>query len=540
MKKFWLITVVGFSLQCWALVDMRNANYADTWVDIEVPGSGYPMKIQRTYNSRTLFNGIFGFGMCSDIETNIEITAEGNLKLVECGAGLEVLYMPRKSNSGDIDKVVESIIRAYQKANPRQNSGAIAKLKIQLKSDRQLRDHYAEEFGIKGQAKGNMFLANGRGPDFIEFRDQHYYRKLPGGEIEKFNSSGKLIQKSDKNGNSLNFTYSSDNIKDIYDNNGRRLSFSYYGNKKVKQISGPNGLSAKYTFKNQIDLAEVTNGWGNTYKFDYDELHNLTLIQFPDNTNKKLTYDVNKDWVLSFKDRDECMETYKYESSKEDPQNHFWSIVTKKCGSKTVTNARYEFWYKTNLTKADYYLQRVLMKSKDQSTDITYHPVFGRPLKVVRNGKTIQYVYDEATGLMKSRKEGNKLVSFSYHPSCQKVTKVTEASNWSDFDYDDRCNLVSAKNSRGQTVDLKYDRQGRIVAMVDQAKREIKISYEDRFGKPRLVERPGIGVLEVTYKNNGDISKVDSPDGPGVATQVAGAFNNYLQIVEPAGIELGL
>lgn len=540
MRKILFVATIGFALQSFALVDMRNANYADTWVDIEVPGAGYPLKVQRTYNSRTLFNGIFGFGMCSDVETALELTADGSVKLTECGAGLEVIYMTPSASPKEIDRVVDEVAKAYKSANPKIDSGTFKNLKEQWKTDRQLRDKYAEDYGIKGKAKGNVFLANGRGPDSIELREGNYIRKLPGGEVEKFDLKGKLVSKSDKNGNSVRLTYQNDLLKDISDNNGRRLSFIYHSNKKVREVSGPNGLSAKYEFKKQVDLAEVKNGWGNTYKYDYDELHNLTLIQFPDKTNKKLTYDVNKDWVTSFKDRDECLETYKYETSKDDPQNHFWSTILKRCGDKTVTNGRYEFWYKTNLSKADYYLSRVLMKTNDQTTDITYHPTFGRPLSVTRNNRVLKYEYDETTGLLKSRKDGNRLVKFEYHPACQKVAKVVEAKNWTDFIYDDKCNLSSAKNSKGQIVGLRYDRQGRIVAMTDQAKREVKITYEDRFGKPKLVERPGVGTLEVSYKTNGDINKVDSPDGPGVATQVAGAFNNLLEIVEPAGIELGL
>ncbi len=540
MKNILALFTIAISFQAFAIVDMRNANYSDTWVDIEVPGAGFPLKIQRTYNSRTLFNGMFGFGMCADVETNVEVAADGNLKLTECGAGQETVYMPLSASPKEVDRSVEEIAKVYKAKNPGQNSAAINKLKEQMKNDRQLRDKYAEDYGVRGKPVGNMFFANGRGPDSIELKDGHYLRKLPGGEVEKFDSKGHLVGKTDRNGNSLKFNYQNELLKDITDNNGRRLSFSYHPNKKIKDITGANGLNAEYKFKNQVDLAEVKNGWGNIYKYDYDELHNLTLIQFPDKTNKKLTYDQNKDWVLSFKDRDDCAETYKYESSKDDPQNHYWSIVTKKCGDKVVTSGRYEFWYKTNKSKADYYLARVLMKSNDNTTDITYDSSLGRPLSITRNGKTIKYEYDNTTGLLKSRKEGNRQVKFDYHPSCQKVAKVSEGKTWTDFTYDEKCNLMAAKNSRGQTVGLRYDRQGRIVTMVDQAKREVKIAYEDRFGKPKAVERTGVGTLEVTYKPNGEINKVDSPSGPAVATQVAGAFNNLLEIVEPAGVEFGL
>jgi hypothetical protein len=83
------VSIIFASLFANAIVDMKNANYSNTWVDIEIPGSGYELKISRTYNSRSLINGIFGFGWCSDFETRLEKTAEGNLKLVElwCGPG---------------------------------------------------------------------------------------------------------------------------------------------------------------------------------------------------------------------------------------------------------------------------------------------------------------------------------------------------------------------------------------------------------------------------------------------------------------------
>ena len=64
IKRFLQVCVLFFIMPStgYALVDMKNANFADTWVDLIMPGSGYDLKVQRTYNSRTLFDGIFGFG----------------------------------------------------------------------------------------------------------------------------------------------------------------------------------------------------------------------------------------------------------------------------------------------------------------------------------------------------------------------------------------------------------------------------------------------------------------------------------------------
>src|ERR1700678_2766545 len=100
-------SLVSYSAQ--ALVDLKNANYSDAWVDLILPGSGYDLKVERAYNSRTLFNGMFGFGWCSEFETALEITAEGNLKYNECGAGSETVYQAAGFSEKDVDKTIKSI-----------------------------------------------------------------------------------------------------------------------------------------------------------------------------------------------------------------------------------------------------------------------------------------------------------------------------------------------------------------------------------------------------------------------------------------------
>ena len=168
---------------------------------------------------------------------------------------------------------------------------------------------------------------------------------------------------------------------------------------------------------------------------------------------------------------------------------------------------------------------------------------------------------------IKSKKERYRHYAYQYDNKCQKVSKVTTKyfgksqpvkrkkgsksvtklakkvvkSVSSNFFYDKRkCNLVSAKNSDGQTVKLRYDAKGRIAKITDQSKKVVNIKYEERFGKPRWVQRPGLGSIKVSYKSNGDIAKVDSADGPRIAIQVANVFNNLLEIISPATSDLAL
>ena len=103
-----------------------------------------------------------------------------------------------------------------------------------------------------------------------------------------------------------------------------------------------------------------------------------------------------------------------------------------------------------------------------------------------------------------------------------------------------KCNLLTAENSDGQVVKLDYDPQGRISQIEDQSKKLVKIKYEAKFGKPAVVTRPGLGTIQVTYKPDGEIQKVESKEGPNVAVQVASIFNNLLDIIAPATSETPL
>lgn len=551
MKKTLLAIAFLFSSQAFALVDMKNANYSNSWIDMDVSGSGYDLKVVRTYNSRSLFNGMFGFGWCSDFETSMEVTAEGNIKVKECGGGLEVTFSPREITRKDIDNTITQVInkmRAEKKVGL--TEAAIAKLKTQLLEDDSVRSDYARQYGISVPVKeGTKFFANGTEVEHFVFNKTYYTRNLPDGTAQRFSPEGKLTHIYDKNRNFLRLDYEKNGtLAKVEDNNNRRLVFKYYNNKKVKSITGPNGLNIEYKFANLDDLSSVKNAWAKTYTYEYDEFHNLTKATWPDKTFVALKYDVQKDWVIGFTDRDKCTESYKFEFSPQEPRNHYWSTVKKVCGKETVADNKYEFWHKQR-ADGQYYLQRVLTSVGGTTTDISYHEVFGKPISIRKNTDRVSYEY-YTDGLVKSKATPAMKMDFAYDPQIKKVNQVSTtffnekgakvATKATQFKYDARGNLAFAQNTDGQKISMTYDNRGRIATITDQAKKVVKIEYEERYGKPSIVTRPGLGTIMVSYKPNGEINKVDSKEGPTVAMQVASTFNNLLDIIAPATAELYL
>jgi YD repeat-containing protein len=555
-----LIFYILISLPTFAIVDMKNANYSDTWTDIIVPGTGYDLRIQRTYNSRTLFNGIFGFGWCSDFETKLEISPENNIKITECGGGLEVSYKPRDSSDKDIQETINKIVTEVKKRNPSLTDKYIAGLKDELKTRAFFREELSKQLGFSGQvAQGKAYYAQGRQDEQVVFDKEIYTRTLPDKTSQKFDKAGNLISLYDKNGNYLKLTYRNDRLDKVADNTGRSLNFQYDPTlKKVKVVNGPNGLSATYQYNGE-DLIVASNSWKDTHKYQYDDLHNLTRVDFPDKTTKQITYNKDKDWVTSFIDRKNCTEKYTYDENPNDPLNHYWSIVEKKCSGKVTNQSKYEFWHK--FTKdGKRYLYRAYSKINESITDIIYHEQFGKPIFINRNNIRIQYAYN-TNGLIEKKEEPAKTTYYNYKNKCEKVSYIkteyfgfekpkkesdapakklikTVATN---FQYDSpKCNLMAADNTEGQNVKLQYDVRGRIEKITDHSKKIVLIKYEDRFGKPSLVTRPGLGSINVSYKSDGSIQKVNSKEGPAVAAQVANVFNNLLEIISPATSELSI
>lgn len=555
MRKniFFLIFVLFTSLSAHSIVDMKNANYSNSWTDIEVLGSGFDLRVVRTYQSRTLFNGMFGFGWCTDFETKLEVNSEGNIKITDCGAGRETIYSVGEVKKSDVDGSIAKIINKM-KADPKLKGSSdkyFSEQAAQMRFDDQLRNKRAREYGMTYQVKeGQKFFANGSEVDNVVFAKGVYTRNIGDGSFQRFDANGILTHIYDKNANFVKMEYEKGQLKEVTDNNARRLSFKYHTNKKVKQVIGPNGLTAEYKYSPQEDLIWVRDSWAkktsDVFIFEYNEFHNLTKVTYPNKKFIAIKYDNIKDWVLGFQDAEKCVETYNYEFSQKDPKFHYWSTVKKTCGKEVVVNNRFEFWHKQR-SDGVVYLERIKTETNGLVQDISYHEQFNKPTIVRKGNEIINFDYN-SEGQVKAKMTGPVRVEFEYEPKFKKVAKVTTilteektkkvSKRLTNFKYDDKGNMSYAENSDGQQITMTYDTKGRIASILDQSKKLVKIQYDEKLGKPSVVTRPGLGTIKVIYKPNGEIAKVDSPEGAIVATQVASAFNNLLDIIAPATDEL--
>lgn len=554
-KMIFALVLVIYSNPATALVDMKNANFSDYWVDLMLPNSNSLMKVSRTYSSRSLFSGMFGFGWCSQIESKIEVTLEGNLILSECGSG-PVHFFPANYNTQLINNSVEKIITALKRTEPAKNKKYFEDLREQMRTDHRLRTRYAGEVGFKIlPVRNTVFLMNGKELDKITFDGSFYVRQVPDGSVQKFDSGGRLSYLYDKQKNFLKFSYNANLPNMITDNLGNKLVLSYTPEKKIKQITA-NGMIVSYKFSGE-NLVQVTNAWQNTYSYSYDTNHNLLKIQFPDGTYKSISYIESKDWVRDFRDRDGCVETYEFTMSQESPKDHYWSTAVKSCNGKTAYKHRYEFWYQSRPDK-EKYLSRVVSEKNNQILDISYHQDFGKPIAIRKNADVTTYQYLN-NGFLKQKTvslfvpqtdETNKYsLSFEYDKEWRIESAATEYFNKAGkvlrkkktfFKYDAANRLTLAKASDGQFVEIKYNSIGLISSIADQTKKEVFIEYDAKTQKPTSIARPEVGSLQLTYASTGELKKVNNKGGSSTTSQIYSAFNNFIEMVGPVSTELSL
>lgn len=554
-KYFFIICLSLSSFHAQALVDMKNANFTDYWVDFILADNSELLKVSRIYSSRSLFSGIFGFGWCSNIESKIEISLEGNLLLSECGTG-NVLFYPANSNPAFIQSSVEKLMAQIKKANPAKDKQFFDSLRTQLINDAKLRSKYAGDVGFKfNPTKNTTYQPNGTESDKIVFDGSFYVRTTLEGWVQRFDSTGKLVQLQDKQKNTLKLTYSSGLLVQLADQVGHKVSLTYTPEKKLKQLNSGNSI-VTYKFNGE-NLTGVTNAWQNSYSYSYDSNHNLTKIDFPDGTSKTLSYNEIKDWVREFRDRDGCIETYEFTLSTDNPKDHYWSTAVKNCKGKTLYKHRYEFWYQTRPDK-EKYLSRVLSEKNSQIIDISYHQDFGKPIAIRKNADVTTYQYLN-NGYLKQKAVSYFIpqsdetfkysMSFDYDKEWHIESTATDYFNKSGkllkrkktvFKYDSVNRLVLAKNSDGQFVEIKYNPLGLISSISDQTKKEVTIEYDPKTQKPTAIARPDVGSLQLTYAASGEIKKINNKGGSTTTSQIYSTFNNFIDIVGPVSTELSL
>lgn len=569
MKFLLVIAVCFFTFHSSALVNMRNGSYAEKWIDVISPGDGYDLRIERFYSSRSLFIGLFGFGWCSSIETKLEHLTDGTITLSECGGGIEVSYYPTQFDKKSPTQTVDQIVQYFQKTNKSLSPTYLKNLRTQLMSDTKQRYELASKLNlINTRALKNQrgtFVSQSKGLEEIQFDGKLYTRYSNNGTVERFASNGLLVQIIDKSGNWIKINHNNNKIAFIVDNKGRRLNFAYQKNGSLQRIFDGQKLNISYNFNND-NLISVTNAWGNTYSYEYDDQHNMTKIHFPKKDGKpqiiSISYDNQNDWIKTFTDRDQCRQEFEFTMSRENPKNHYWSEVSTTCDGKIFTYGEFKYWYNNFQHSKVKYLHRSLDSRRNSEqklanfTDVYFHPNLGKPISVVENTTYTGYAYNP-NGLPNQKEYKNynekrevldwyKLV-YKFDLKIRKMIETVKSTlnkngkvlmvTQTNFEYDKKRVLTKAKQPSGLYISVNYNNSGQINQLTDHKGTRILLAYDNISDKPTRIKHSSLGEVKISYDNLGDVADVSSPKGRNVASSVVQSFLEFIEFLGPAAEE---
>lgn len=565
-----------------ALVAITNGNYFTGFVDLNHPnaGPGFQLKLERTYNSRSQYNGIFGYGWGTEFESFLLPSADGSVVIQESGGGEKTRFTPKQFSAADLDKFIAQLVEAKQK---KQGGGfdAVA-YSNRLRSDADYRDEEGRTLEVMPTLpEGTKLHTSQRG-------DKQSITVIKGGFKREF-GTGKVVFFTTKanvrdfgvdvtrqrllrgvyritrfedsvQGVKLSFKYdAAGRLTEISDGGKQSLVLTMNTNDKVAQARDRLGRTADYKYCASAgysaaakcsagDLIYSKDGAGNEFKYEYDNVHNLTKIIYSDGTSEEIAYypptPPGEGGVKEVTLRRGVKMAYEYWSDPKDKRMHFKTSVETTYRSGRKSTASYEYW-RARRADGSVFKQKMATVINGEETTTTYNECCGQPLEIKQGNQVTAFKYYSDTNLPEWKDSPQEKVSWEYSKKFRgKVTKVSvldktkpqPAPLVTSYDYNGQGNLVKATTSDGRGVALLYDSQGRIGTMVDQAKRKITFQY-DNFSKPKLIKQEGVGAIEVIYDGKGNIQEVKSNGGRQIALSVTAAFQNLLEIIKPAGVQ---
>ena len=532
-------------------VTLKNGNFNVAYRDIAFQG-GMDLNIERTYNSKANFRGVFGEGWGAWFEPKLTETGDGSVLIREFGGGAELLFSPAKGGL-QVDQAVKELTAAatlHYKMTPAQATTYSDRLRkdFRYRVDEWTKLARLKVIKARENKVGTQFTTTQFNYQFLTRMADGYVRNFENGKVERYDLQGRLSKVTDRAGNFINLAYEGERLKTISDNAGHRLNFTFTAAGLVEKIEGDAGKVAVYRHNAAGQLVYTKDSYGNEYNFKYttDGRNFITEIGYSDKTSMQIAYfGADKgDGVKTVKDRDGSVTEYEYMRTAADPDHFSVSYRVKSPDEKDLSSRGYEYFLRHRQDGSEW-THKMISTEDGEKTETVYNECCGLPLIIKRGTEETSFEYDTRGRVVRKTTpyDETRLV---YDPKAGKVSKVTKFSKASkaqklvsEFKYDEKANLIFAKNSRGKGVTLAYDSQNRIMSMRDSQKRTINFKYNS-LSRPVEITDPALGSIQVTYGKGGEIQKVDSPAGRKIAMQVTAAFQELLDLIRPAGVSLSL
>jgi YD repeat-containing protein len=283
-----------------------------------------------------------------------------------------------------------------------------------------------------------------------------YIYTLPDQSKLEFNSEGRLVKETDRDGNSNTLTYKEGKLEKVADGAGRSLTFKFNAEGLVESVKDPLGHVISYTYSSK-QLASVTIEGKVRWKFEYTSPHLLNKVT--DGREHATTIEYDASHRVIKEERAGHTRKWKYGTSE--------TTLTEPNGSETVEK----------------------FNAAGEPTKVT------SAKGVAGVETTTEYEYNATTYNLVKKIDGNK--------------------HETTYGYDEEGNRTSEKDANGDERKWKYDKKHDVESETTPEGETTTIKLTAS-GKPEAIERPVGEETQKTkyaYNEKGDLTEVTDPRG---------------------------
>jgi YD repeat-containing protein len=536
----WLHAVCG--------VNIKNGNFYISYTDIDLTGKK-GTEITRSYNSSSVTNGLFGLGWGSVLETRLFIIGDGNLVVNYWGAGASILYSYDRQDEDLLNSCIDQLVAAALENEDLENTPAdISEFRTALRqsvTDRALKwiKYYKLKLvTIPARLPVTQWVSNQYQRDRISIRGEDFIQLSEDGTSLHFNKDGFLTRSISTGGNNVfSLFYKEGNrLSLMKDNGGNSCYFTLTSNGKVQSIQAKGG-AARYWYKDDLLVRSLDAG-KNDYRFEYDADYNMISIQYTDGTSMRMEYDEVTNFCRKVTDKSGLVTEYVYkffydENGEVDDRHYATYVLRSKPGSARTDSSFYEYE----------------IRERENGEEYQYRYFHNR------NGETFEEINDEQCSWPRVIRKNSQELRFTYSPQCGIVRRESDSLrieaildtllqqpvrlSYTNKITGDTLTKEIRLNEAGNAVHIRF-RNNETHVSYNSGQLPVKIEFEqglllfqyDAEKRVQKVTAPTSGTMEIFYDTDGNISRVSSKQGEGVAQQINRLYEAAQQRLKNARI----
>ncbi len=492
--------------------DLKIGNFTITFKDLDIPVSGVPVTVTRTYDSRKRSKGDFGYGWTLDIaslKVEENKTIADDWEQVQGGSWLPVygLFATRRNivsltlPNGQVERFEAKALPASQALIPITFLSGLQFIPLGdttstlTVSGQGLPDFYLGDT----PGTGTLVNINGQDADLTTF-----HLKLKDGTQFTFvgaygSRTARLQSIRDLNGNSIQITSNG-----ITHSSGLEITFERDADNRITAIVDPDGKRITYGYDARGDLISVTDQIDRVTRFTYNRRHGLIEILGPDGTYPaRNIYDDAGRLIATIDAEGNRIEfSHDIDARQE--------VVWDRLGQPTI----HEYDQGGNVTATT--------NALGERTEYTYDARGNTLTTKDPLGHITTSTYDARDNLLTETDPLGNTTTYTYDAQSRRLTETDAEGRLTRYEYDAGGNLVKVTDPMGHVSRMTYNGAGNLVSQIDPIGGTTTYQY-DAYGRLISKTDPVGATMTYTYDSSGrKLSETvtrTTPSGPQAITR---------------------